>query len=104
MAQAEYEIVYQGMRVLFLLGLPVVAAVSLAGTLAAALQAATTIQDPAIGYAARLGALVAVLYFLLPSLSGSDFLGRASFSASCSSSSRWDRSAPHIAGCILFRL
>ena len=44
-----------------------VVAVSLAGTLAAALQTATAIHDPAIGYAARLFAALLVFYFVLPS-------------------------------------
>ena len=67
MPQAQYDLVYAALRTLFLSALPVVVAVSLAGTLAAALQSATAIHDPALGYAARLLALLVVLYLVLPS-------------------------------------
>jgi len=67
MPQAQYDIVYLGLQALFLLAVPVVVAVSLAGTIAAVLQSATSIQDPALGYTARLLALLLVLYLVLPS-------------------------------------
>jgi len=64
---AEYDVIVQGLRVLFLVGFPVVIVLSIAGTVISALQAATTIRDPALGYAVRLIALVLVLYMILPS-------------------------------------
>ena len=51
-------------RVIFLCGLPVVISAAVAGLLMAALQAATTVRDGALSYAARLGAVVLVTYFL----------------------------------------
>ena len=69
MADGTYEIVLEGIRALFLIGIPVLLAVSLVGTIVAALQAATTITEPAIGYAARVAALVVLLYFLFPAFS-----------------------------------
>ena len=60
------EVAIQVERVLFLLAVPVVVAVAVAGTLISALQSATTMKDPASAYAVRLLALVATLYFLYP--------------------------------------
>lgn len=60
------DVLVHGVRALFYIGVPVVVVVSLVGTIVGALQAATTIQEPALGYAARLVALVALLYLLFP--------------------------------------
>jgi len=76
-----YEVVSQALRVLFLVGAPVIIILSLAGTLIAALQSATTIQEPALGYAVRMIALVALLYFFFPAASQSVLdLARLAFS------------------------
>lgn len=69
MSGAEYDVIVEGLRALFMIGLPTLIAISLIGTIVAALQAATTINEPSIGYAARVAALVALLYFLFPSFS-----------------------------------
>ncbi len=69
MADGLYEVLMEGVKALFLIGVPVVLAISIVGTIVAALQAATTITEPAIGYAARLAALIALLYFLFPAFS-----------------------------------
>ncbi|NLF25382.1 MAG: hypothetical protein GX589_06955 [Deltaproteobacteria bacterium] len=66
MLQVQYDLVYAALRTLFLSALPVIVAVSLAGTLIAALQSATAINDPAVGYAARLLALLVALYLAVP--------------------------------------
>ena len=63
----QYDIVLEAMRVLFLIGLPLVVGVTLAGAFGGALQGATSIRDSVISYSLRLLALVAVLYFFLPS-------------------------------------
>ena len=62
----EYDVVLLGLRTLFVLGVPVVLALAVAGTIIGALQSATAIQEPALGYAVRLLALVCLLYVLLP--------------------------------------
>jgi flagellar biosynthesis protein FliQ len=60
------DILIELLRTLFIVGLPVVLFLALAGTVAAALQSATTVVEPALGYAARLVALVIVGYLFLP--------------------------------------
>lgn len=62
----EYEVLIQGVRALFYIGVPVVIATSVLGTLAATFQAATTIHEATLSYAARLLALAIVLYLLFP--------------------------------------
>lgn len=64
-------ILIEAIRVLMLVGIPVVLASLVAGAAAGVLQAVTAIQEPVVGYAARLGAIAAVLYFMLPSFSSS---------------------------------
>lgn len=61
-----YEVISQGLRVLFILGLPVVAVVSVVATIVAVFQAATTLHELTLAYAAKLVALVVVLYMLFP--------------------------------------
>ncbi len=62
----EYQILQEAMRVLFIVGLPLVLVTAIAGTIAAALMAATTIHEPALDYAVRLVVVVVVLFFLTP--------------------------------------
>ena len=59
-----YDIVREGLRVLFLLGLPILLGVGTASILVGVLQAATTIKDSAISYAAKICAFFAMLYLL----------------------------------------
>ena len=66
MGGAEYDIIVEAVRVLLLVGVPLVILLGVAGTLVGALQAATTIQDSALSYAAKLLMLVLVIYLLLP--------------------------------------
>ena len=68
---AYYESFVLGVRVLFLLAVPVVMAVAVAGTIISALQSATTIKDPAGAYAMRLIALVITIYLMYPAFSRS---------------------------------
>lgn len=56
------QVMIQGFRVLFMLSLPVLIVASLSGILVGALQAATSIRDPASAYAVRLLALIVVFY------------------------------------------
>ncbi len=62
------EIMTEALRVVFLLGLPVVLFGALAGTIVGALQSATSIQDTTLQYAARLIVVLLVLYFLAPAV------------------------------------
>lgn len=62
----EYDVLMAGIRALFYIGLPITLGVALIGTIVSAFQAATTIQEPSIGYAARILALIALLYLLFP--------------------------------------
>jgi type III secretory pathway component EscS len=55
--------------VLFLLAVPVIAAVAVAGIFVSAIQSATTVKDPASAYAVRLIALMIGLYLLYPAFS-----------------------------------
>ncbi|RIL09555.1 MAG: hypothetical protein DCC75_06280 [Proteobacteria bacterium] len=57
----------EGLRVLFLVGLPILIVGALAGILAGSMQSATNINDMAFGYAARLLALAALGYLMLAS-------------------------------------
>ena len=66
MDDLHYEITVEALRVLFLLGLPLVLAMALIGTIGAALQTATAIHDSALTYAIRLITLVVLIYLLLP--------------------------------------
>lgn len=68
MSDPVYDLAIQGIRTLFLLGLPIVVAAAVAGTLISLLQSALSIPDPALAYAARLAAVLVTLYFLMPSL------------------------------------
>jgi type III secretory pathway component EscS len=63
---AEYDVIVQGIRALFFITVPILLAVSIIGTVVASIQAATTIQEPALGYTARVCALAVVLYLLFP--------------------------------------
>lgn len=77
---AEYDLIFDALYYLFIVGFPIVLAASLAGTLAAALQTVTAIQEPALGYAVRLTAVVVVLYFFMPQIiSGLLELAKAAF-------------------------
>lgn len=62
----EYDVLMAGIRALLYIGLPILIGITLVGTIISSLQAATTIQEPAIGYAARIVALVVLLYLLFP--------------------------------------
>lgn len=61
-----YDLLLQSMRVLFLVGVPIVLALSVASIIVGALQAATSIHDAVLGYAARLAVLFALGYALFP--------------------------------------
>ncbi|MBX7137405.1 MAG: flagellar biosynthetic protein FliQ [Oligoflexia bacterium] len=59
-----YSMFIEAIRVLLLVGVPSALLIGCAGVLAGAFQSVTSIHDPAIGYTARLLALIAALYFL----------------------------------------
>lgn len=67
MDNSLYLLFYEAFRVTFLLGMPVLIVLVLSGTLVSAFQSITSLHDPASAYAVRMIALVALLYFLLPS-------------------------------------
>jgi len=64
----HYDLILQAIKVLFLTCLPILAVLSVAGILSSILQVVTGIHDPALSYAVRVLALIALLYFLIPSL------------------------------------
>ena len=66
MDDLHYEVTIEALRVLFLLGVPIVLAMAVLGTVAAALQTATTLHDAALTYAIRLITLAVLIYLLLP--------------------------------------
>lgn len=65
------ELLLYALRIVFLLALPVVIVLSIAGTLVAAFQAATTLRESTVSYAIKLFALLALLYFTYPAFSRS---------------------------------
>lgn len=60
----EYQLLVEAIRALFVIGLPIIVAASIAGTVVAALQSATTLFDPALSYSIRLLAVSAIVYFM----------------------------------------
>lgn len=60
------DAIYQGLTVLFLLSLPIIAIVFVGGLISAAIQTSTNIQEPVLSYAIKTGALVGALYFMSP--------------------------------------
>ena len=62
------EMIDSALRILYLSGGPVVLATVLAGLLVSGLQAAMGLQESSLTFAAKLAALVAVLYFILPGM------------------------------------
>ncbi len=72
MASAELiEAFIDAIRTLVLLGLPLVLACVVGGSLMGIIQSATSIHEPVLGYAARLGAVALVFYLMLPSFTQS---------------------------------
>jgi type III secretory pathway component EscS len=63
---AEYDLLVQAIRAVFVIGAPIVIAAAVAGTVASVLQSAMTLSEPAVGYAVRLVAVVAVIYLMFP--------------------------------------
>lgn len=61
-------IFFEGLRVLFLLGVPLIVASVFGGVLASVMQSFIALHEPAVGYAARLGAVIIALYFLSPTI------------------------------------
>jgi type III secretory pathway component EscR/type III secretory pathway component EscS len=61
-----HSILLQAFKSFFLIMVPILAALTLTGLIFGALQASFSIQDHTSAYAAKIVALVAVLYFLLP--------------------------------------
>ena len=62
----EYEMLQEALRVLFLVGAPIVLITAAVGTIVSGLMAATTIQEQALSYAVRLAVVVLVLYMMMP--------------------------------------
>lgn len=62
------QILTEMLRILFLYGLPMVAVMAVVGTVISAIQAATLISEPALGYIARLLAFIFVCYLFGTSL------------------------------------
>ncbi|WKZ57180.1 MAG: flagellar biosynthetic protein FliQ [Bdellovibrionota bacterium] len=60
-----YALLREGLRVLFLIGLPIVVAAMIAGVLSGIFQGSTLITDPAVGYTLRLLAVVGVIALVM---------------------------------------
>jgi len=71
MDNALSEIAVEGLRILFLLGIPVIIVIGVSGIIISAVQAATALSDSASSYALKVLALVGLLYFLFPLISQS---------------------------------
>ena len=65
------QVLIESLKLLFLLAVPLIAALFVVGIVAGALQSATLIHDQVIGYAARLAVLVVTLYLTLPAFTRS---------------------------------
>ena len=61
-----YDVILEAFKALFLLGVPVVIAATVAGTLVGAIQGVTGIHDAAIGYTVKLIAVAGTIYILWP--------------------------------------
>lgn len=66
-----YDLLFQAIRLLFLLALPMVAVVVLSAVVIGAVQSATSINDAAISYGVKLLALGVLLYVTLPNFTNS---------------------------------
>lgn len=62
-----HDVLVQGLHTLYLLSAPLVLVVFVAGSLASILQSALSVQEETMNYAAKLIALVLLLYLLVPS-------------------------------------
>lgn len=60
-----YDLSIEALRILFLGVLPFLCVAAIAGSLVAALQSATAIHEPALGYAVRILAVTCACYFIL---------------------------------------
>lgn len=60
------SVLYEGLRVVFVLALPIVIAAAVSGIVVGVLQAATTIRDSASAYAIKLVAVLVVGYAMMP--------------------------------------
>jgi|GEM_PF-1740296 len=57
-----HDVLGEALRALFIIGLPVVVISAVAGTVTAAFQSVTTAHEASVGYAAKLIAVLVVLY------------------------------------------
>lgn len=57
-----YDLTIEAMRVLFILSVPILVAVMVAGAVGGAIQGVTNIPEPAISYSLKLLALVVSVY------------------------------------------
>jgi type III secretory pathway component EscS len=64
MTDHSYDILVLAVRALFLIATPITGALALGGVLVSLFQAATTIDEPAMGHAVRVLALGIVFYAL----------------------------------------
>ena len=62
------QLLLESLRVLFLIGVPVLAVAVLSGLVVAVLQSATAIYEPALGYSVRVLSVGAVVYIMAPTI------------------------------------
>ncbi|MEZ4754327.1 MAG: flagellar biosynthetic protein FliQ [Bdellovibrionota bacterium] len=63
----EQELLFAGIRALFIIAIPIILVAALVGILAAAFQTSTALRDPIISYSLKLSAIAVLLYLMLPS-------------------------------------
>ncbi|RMG42584.1 MAG: flagellar biosynthetic protein FliQ [Candidatus Dadabacteria bacterium] len=65
-----YDISIEALRTLYLVGIPILLAITVASLLVSFLQAATTVRDTAISYSVRVLAFVVLMYVMFRAFSG----------------------------------
>lgn len=68
---AQYDLISQAIRTLFLAALPLTIIALVVGILVGALQSVSAIHDTALSYGLKLVAVAVTLYLILPSLAQS---------------------------------
>ena len=62
----EQEVLFEGIRALFIIGVPIILVAAIIGLIASAFQTSTALHDPVISYALKVSAIAVLLYFMLP--------------------------------------
>ena len=60
----EQEVLFEGIRALFIVGVPIILVTAIIGLLASAFQTSTALHDPVISYALKVSAIAVFTIFL----------------------------------------